>query len=88
MTLKQIMEHNENVLIKRALLIEKIKRELEQDEYTIISPCEFCKFDGEYRCAACMENAFEGCNIREYPLTEKTNYKKLKEQGLKLWTSL
>lgn len=87
MTLKQIMEHNEKVLIKRAHLIEEVRQRLEQDEEQIIPPCDFCRFDGEYRCAACMENAFEGCNIREYPLTEKTNYKKLKEQGLKLWNS-
>lgn len=87
MTLKQILEHNENVLIKRALLIKKVQKELEQDEYTIIAPCDFCKFEGDFRCSACMENAFEGCDIQDYP-SEKTNYKKLREQGLKLWASL
>lgn len=67
----------EYILLHNSLLLDKIKgkqdevSELESQvcgcKSSIIAPCKFCPYDGEYRCETCAENCYEGFNVKEYP---------------------
>jgi len=51
--------------------ITKRQNELIQEAHALTKavkpPCEWCRFDGEFRCEACSSNNYEGFNIRDYP---------------------
>jgi hypothetical protein len=46
---------------------EVLSKQINHLMYTLIPPCEYCKYDGEFRCMVCRENCFDGYNIKEYP---------------------
>ena len=69
-TEKEIVEHNEKIMKDIKELQKKIntlsmkKRKLRKK---IIPPCEYCKYEGVYRCEACIRDYFVGFNVRDYP---------------------
>lgn len=67
---QQIIEHNAKVnkeITRHVLQFTPLKEEIKRLEKTLKSPCEFCPFDGEYRCESCIESNYEGFNIPDYP---------------------
>ena len=61
-TLTEIKDHNGPILYE----IKATERAIENQEGKLVllkqmlkAPCEFCPYDGEYRCEACVEANYE-----------------------------
>lgn len=54
MKVNDILKHN----ITIQALIGNLHSAIKQAELSLIPPCEFCKFDGGFRCEDCKNNYF------------------------------
>lgn len=63
MTAEQIVEHNKSIAEK----IKSLRKEIKEIDRQVLVPCEYCSYDGVYRCEACAEDYYQGFNIKEYP---------------------
>jgi len=61
MTEEQILIHNKQVKAR----IASLHVQLGNAESQFIPPCQFCKYDGVYRCEACEDAGYLHCNIKE-----------------------
>ena len=70
MNIESILETN-SVICKDIEHLEKKRDVLDKQinclTDTLLPPCKFCNYDGEFRCMVCKENYYEGYNIKEYP---------------------
>lgn len=62
-TSKECVANNKQIKEKYKELLAQAKELLEK----ITPPCEWCRYDGEFRCQACADSFYEGFNIRNYP---------------------
>jgi hypothetical protein len=55
--------------IRKAIAEEEERHEKEMTRLIrrIVAPCQWCKYDGVFRCEACEEAHYEGFNIKDYP---------------------
>ena len=63
MTLKEILNHNREILAEaeiHRLAIERLMGKIK-------APCEFCPYEGVYRCDACQGDNYAGFNRPGYP---------------------
>lgn len=60
---KEVLAHNEKIKHEHYRLQELMEINMQN----VKAPCEWCKYDGEFRCNACSESFYEGFNIRNYP---------------------
>ncbi|MCP4989065.1 MAG: hypothetical protein GY928_24305 [Colwellia sp.] len=62
---KLIIGHNKVCHDKIEVLNKKISK-LEEEvfgfEKEIIPPCDYCNYDGVFRCESCKESSFKGFN--------------------------
>lgn len=61
--IKEILKENKRLQKVYYATLE----EAEQIKKDIIAPCQWCKYDGDFRCDACSSNFFEGYNVKNYP---------------------
>jgi len=67
---KKLLKHNQQVQdeIKDLLSeVENFEMRIDYLKVQIEAPCEYCSYDGAYRCEACRENSYTGFNIKDYP---------------------
>lgn len=62
MTIEEILKHNKESYEKKISLV----KEIEKLQKGLIPPCEYCPYDGIYRCESCQDNCYEGFNKKEY----------------------
>lgn len=69
MTKEEILENNQ-MYTEAIAEINKVIEENEKrrDGFTakLIAPCNYCKFDGVYRCEACEEANYAGFNVEKF----------------------
>ena len=64
-----LLERNKKILVVIKLKEEELRKtenSLRALKKAITPPCEFCPYNGVFRCEACAENNYEGFNKRNY----------------------
>lgn len=70
MTIDEILKHNNKLIKKineRKEQISELRAQIDGMKSAMIVPCQFCPYDGEFRCEACRSDNFAGFNVKEYP---------------------
>lgn len=60
---EEIINHNQKIRGE----IESLRKLIDEKQKQIIPPCEFCPYDGVFRCEACAEENYIGYNVKDYP---------------------
>ena len=62
MTSEEVLAHNKTISAE----IKKHKKLIVELRKMIKPPCEFCPYDGLFRCDACRNSEYEGFNVKDY----------------------
>lgn len=55
---EKIIKHNQSIRAD----VRALETQIERKRKEIIPPCEFCPYDGVYRCETCAEKDYAGYN--------------------------
>ncbi len=69
----EILKHNKKIRTKANKVqtkIDALEQQLEEISAQCVPPCEYCPYDGVYRCETCRENGYDGFNVKDYMSNE------------------
>lgn len=67
---EEIKAHNDKIKIIIQVKEEEVnilQTDIGKLRIQLKAPCKYCAFDGVYRCEVCMEDNYEGFNVKDYP---------------------